>query len=878
MTEYQPSEYSAIDERDYPQLPSGFVKWACVSAGIDDPDEVDTDRIADVAAQLSSLNLMATMEPASPTVWQNLLRLERPDLFGPVSDDDLPEILATRPGQEAVRRAFLAGSILYSLPTPAHLAHAAESLRRVPIDRRLEVYRRHGFPDWLIRQVERVPDAVPWPERFALLRAVAPDLAARCASGQAIAEGALSDQTRALLESDAYLAFAPDSLEQFLEQGPLSRLLTLLSHACAAVASPRENVLPIALVLGADDPASAFVRQVVDPALLARTLTAMIVARLQRRDPADVPALAEWLWEAQSGQRVLEVSQSFDYQLGETIADYLEEEQPLAELARWSRGLLQGARPIRLSGELSQTVFIRLAQALGTEPGHETLAILGIACLEPGFGWWEQTDNRSLLRPVLSWARENGEQLATLLTLGVSEWGDENDRRLWEEVVISEWLALECDLAGLSPGDERVAPLVVLYVASPTFRARLAILKSVEYLAERWPAPILTQVVETANRRSVATKTDDPWIRVLNVAIAMEDPSPERVYEELRSRGETNSIPSEVWNELGVATERVRGSSLAEQVERLWPNVGLAVDRWESRQRTGLGRSLDTDVVVRMLSEDADVVPRAREMVRVALAARLPRDAALAEDGLAEVVKPLSAFALERLRDFRRFVGSSDGEAQGWCSVAPNLATVARFVADDWKVLKALLLAFRALPQPGCDASLKPLRDEGVHERLIAWTIDRLLRETDQYQELRRQWALDIIARLKPFKGDPAERSLAPAVGDDLVSPAINEPSATWRTGYVRALGDLGVMQTGKGHSNAGVLKKVSASDPAMPVRIAAERVLEELSRMRSGWSHGSHRRLLFHAWWWIRRAQRLALNVTVHDEEANRVRNTEFR
>jgi hypothetical protein len=75
-----------------------------------------------------------------------------------------------------------------------------------------------------------------------------------------------------------------------------------------------------------------------------------------------------------------------------------------------------------------------------------------------------------------------------------------------------------------------------------------------------------------------------------------------------------------------------------------------------------------------------------------------------------------------------------------------------------------------------------------------------------------------------------------------------------------------------------GVLQKVAEGDPSEFVRHAAAETLREFRHMRKGWTPGSHKRLVFHAWWWIRQAHRLALGLETDEVEANRTRNTEFR
>jgi hypothetical protein len=139
--------------------------------------------------------------------------------------------------------------------------------------------------------------------------------------------------------------------------------------------------------------------------------------------------------------------------------------------------------------------------------------------------------------------------------------------------------------------------------------------------------------------------------------------------------------------------------------------------------------------------------------------------------------------------------------------------------------------------------------------------------------------SIDLLDRLKPAKGNTGSREILPPshnyAGFD---PSRIEPDPVWRTAYVRAIGDLAVKMTDKGHSVVPVLNRVADNDPAPIVKEATKEVLYDIQRLRKGWGSGSHKRLLFHAWWWLRQAHRVSLNAEIDEQEANRVRNTEFR
>jgi len=100
------------------------------------------------------------------------------------------------------------------------------------------------------------------------------------------------------------------------------------------------------------------------------------------------------------------------------------------------------------------------------------------------------------------------------------------------------------------------------------------------------------------------------------------------------------------------------------------------------------------------------------------------------------------------------------------------------------------------------------------------------------------------------------------------------EPDPTWRYGYVRALGELGVNPDGKGHRT---LHHVMNDDDDRDVREAARKIYPRLREQRAA-PEGNPRRAVLAALWWIRQAQMIAVGAEVDSDGANRTRAEEVR
>ncbi len=198
------------------------------------------------------------------------------------------------------------------------------------------------------------------------------------------------------------------------------------------------------------------------------------------------------------------------------------------------------------------------------------------------------------------------------------------------------------------------------------------------------------------------------------------------------------------------------------------------------------------------------------------------------------------------------------------------------------KVMKSYILALRYAVDPLVSTDLKckyPTVSAEILRRLY-------FREDDEVsKKLRQDLANDFTDFLKPIpekdKGDPKDRlqnyseQERHMQGFDITK---REPNPAWRYAYIRALVDLGIDNDGKGHFFHNVLDKVAKIDTSQMVRDAAKEASKELQSLRDGYASGSPKRHLLQAYWWLRRAHLQTLGVEINNEEALKVRVTEYR
>ncbi len=188
-------------------------------------------------------------------------------------------------------------------------------------------------------------------------------------------------------------------------------------------------------------------------------------------------------------------------------------------------------------------------------------------------------------------------------------------------------------------------------------------------------------------------------------------------------------------------------------------------------------------------------------------------------------------------------------------------------VKGPWPVIKQLLTLFRHVPVASIGVDLDPQSADLVGSwQPVAGAIHAALDRQwspEEGRALRAAMTHDLLEKLKPSK-DPSKRTLV-------------EPDENWRYAYVRAVADLGADPSDTGHFHHQVLDKCAVNDPSPRVRKAAEAAAASL-KTRSGWKAGSSKRMLLHAWWWIRQAHLISFGTEMDREAALKRREAETR
>lgn len=200
-------------------------------------------------------------------------------------------------------------------------------------------------------------------------------------------------------------------------------------------------------------------------------------------------------------------------------------------------------------------------------------------------------------------------------------------------------------------------------------------------------------------------------------------------------------------------------------------------------------------------------------------------------------------------------------------SCLPAAISILWKLKGPWPVIKQLLTLFRHVPVASIGADLDPSSSDRLSSwQPVAMTLHYALDKPWSNEEgrvLRAAMTHDLLEKLKPTK-DPAIRTIV-------------EPDENWRYAYVRAVTDLGADPSDTGHFHHQVLDKCAANDPSPRVRKAAEAAAASL-KTRSGWKAGSSKRMLLHAWWWIRQAHLISLGEEINQEAALKRREAETR
>jgi hypothetical protein len=203
-----------------------------------------------------------------------------------------------------------------------------------------------------------------------------------------------------------------------------------------------------------------------------------------------------------------------------------------------------------------------------------------------------------------------------------------------------------------------------------------------------------------------------------------------------------------------------------------------------------------------------------------------------------------------------------------------------------WYGLKPLLIALRKTRMEWVDASLNinnychPNDNSNLVEEIKLYF--DFFRESLKLKGLRQDMANGLSDWLKPLpesKRSNLEKRLAEfpetenREGFDIT---YTEPDPIWRYAYVRAIADLEVDVDGKGHYIHSVMDMVAQEDPSEMVRTAAEKASAKLKKLRNGWGGDDHEKKITLAFWWIKQASRLALNLPVDGKKSLETRSHE--
>ena len=205
-----------------------------------------------------------------------------------------------------------------------------------------------------------------------------------------------------------------------------------------------------------------------------------------------------------------------------------------------------------------------------------------------------------------------------------------------------------------------------------------------------------------------------------------------------------------------------------------------------------------------------------------------------------------------------------------------------------WRCLKSLLLTFTEMTVPAVAPDLRhwPESDREAPPHLYSripscigisiypQNLRDELKRDPHLQGLREEFAKFCLERLKTKKNDTnRSKKVSDYADGDFV-----EPRRIWRQCYVQAVTALRVNPGGRAHRTLFWLSK---NDPDKNVRAFAQRShrqIRHLNRRKPNLERGaSPRRPLFEAFWWLRQAHLLALDIEIDQNGAMRTRRTEL-
>lgn len=208
--------------------------------------------------------------------------------------------------------------------------------------------------------------------------------------------------------------------------------------------------------------------------------------------------------------------------------------------------------------------------------------------------------------------------------------------------------------------------------------------------------------------------------------------------------------------------------------------------------------------------------------------------------------------------------------------------------ASPWKRLKPLLLAFAAMTEQAVARDLRTWREHDstdnppeIYSRVPHWIevamYSQNLRtelERDPYlQALREEFAKFCLERLRTRKEKKEKSKDSGYTDEDFV-----ETRRAWRWCYVQALAALRVNPGGRSHRT---LRWLLNNDPDETVRELAKKAYKKVRHLDRGKPNldegASSRRPLFEAFWWLRQAHLITLDIEVDRPGAMRTRQREL-
>ena len=206
--------------------------------------------------------------------------------------------------------------------------------------------------------------------------------------------------------------------------------------------------------------------------------------------------------------------------------------------------------------------------------------------------------------------------------------------------------------------------------------------------------------------------------------------------------------------------------------------------------------------------------------------------------------------------------------------------------APPWKCLKPLLLAFSTMEKQAVTSDLRAWSEHGLDDPphpfslIPTWiatsmypqNLKREMKRNPDLRDLREKFADFCLERLRSKKTGKTGTGVK---GRD---DGFVEERPTWRQCYVQALSALRVNPGGRAHKT---LFWLANHDPDESVRKFARKTHKEirhLDRTKANLDVGaSPRRPLFEAFWWLRQAHLLSLDIEIDEAGAQRTRRKEL-